>query len=382
LWARPGHGTNSSAGPSSAWFVAADGSGNVAGLVSAADGTWEARYEYGPFGEPLRATGPMAAVNPFRFSSRWHDDETALVYYGHRYYSPELGRWLSQDPAGEAMGGRNLHTFVGNDPVGRHDILGLKGGSSGGGQVDRGTARRLKREGCCHVFTMKVDATGFDWRSAQTMIRSVARHLEEPVGHSWVRLEGEGYVAEGGHSGETGQLGRNPRITRQDFLTYGRGVVTLAGMDVTAAGPMPGVLEADPANPIRWLRYVYEDGHWAEGSGGHTRVTSECSWCVGPGEFAAAREAVEALRSGDGSALKAYGLTGQQCTSTAAGIAAVAGIHLDPYVHLTFPPFVDLRGVTVRLWTDPQFAAVSFALPDKLAFEMKKASGGPRKICR
>jgi hypothetical protein len=34
-------------------------------------------YQYGPFGELLRATGPMAKANPFRFSTKYQDDETA-----------------------------------------------------------------------------------------------------------------------------------------------------------------------------------------------------------------------------------------------------------------------------------------------------------------
>jgi RHS repeat-associated protein len=55
----------------------------------------------GPFGEVLRATGPMAKVNPFRFSTKYQDDETDLVYYGYRYYNPSTGRWLSRDPLGE-----------------------------------------------------------------------------------------------------------------------------------------------------------------------------------------------------------------------------------------------------------------------------------------
>ena len=39
----------------------------------------------GPFGELLRATGPMAKANPFRFSTKYQDDETDLLYYGYRY---------------------------------------------------------------------------------------------------------------------------------------------------------------------------------------------------------------------------------------------------------------------------------------------------------
>ena len=38
-------------------------------------------FEYGPFGEVLRATGPLAKANPFRFSTKYQDDETDLLYY-------------------------------------------------------------------------------------------------------------------------------------------------------------------------------------------------------------------------------------------------------------------------------------------------------------
>ena len=50
----------------------------------------------GPFGEVLRATGPMAKANPFRFSTKYQDDETDLLYYGYRYYSASTGRWIEQ----------------------------------------------------------------------------------------------------------------------------------------------------------------------------------------------------------------------------------------------------------------------------------------------
>ncbi len=77
-------------------FAAFDGNGNVAGLVKAVDGTSSAVYEYGPFGEVIRATGPMARANPFRFSSKYQDDETDLLYYGYRYYNASTGRWIQQ----------------------------------------------------------------------------------------------------------------------------------------------------------------------------------------------------------------------------------------------------------------------------------------------
>lgn len=104
-------------------LVAYDGNGNVVALVNAADGKAVARYEYGPCGEVLRATGPMAKLNPMGFSTKYHDHETDLLYYGYRYYNPTLGRWLSRDPIGEG-GGAHLHAFVANEPPGDIDTDG------------------------------------------------------------------------------------------------------------------------------------------------------------------------------------------------------------------------------------------------------------------
>ena len=83
-----------------------------------------AQYEYSPFGTTITQTGDMAAVNPFRFSSEYHDDETGLVYYNYRYYNPTLGKWISRDPIGE-NGGENLYGVVNNNPANTADTLGL-----------------------------------------------------------------------------------------------------------------------------------------------------------------------------------------------------------------------------------------------------------------
>jgi hypothetical protein len=47
-----------------------------------------------------------------------------LVYYGHRYYSPTLGRFINKDPI-EEQGGLNLYGFCGNNGVNRWDYLGM-----------------------------------------------------------------------------------------------------------------------------------------------------------------------------------------------------------------------------------------------------------------
>jgi YD repeat-containing protein len=56
-------------------FVGYDGNGNVAALFDGTTGAATARYEYGPFGEPLRTTGTLAEKCPFRFSTKYTDND-------------------------------------------------------------------------------------------------------------------------------------------------------------------------------------------------------------------------------------------------------------------------------------------------------------------
>jgi RHS repeat-associated protein len=107
---------------SNAHYPCYDGNGNVMALVQT-DGTASAHYEYGPFGEPIKVTGPAAGLNPFRWSTKFADDESGLVYYGYRYYSPTLGRWISGDPIHED-GGINLYAFAANSPKNLFDPSG------------------------------------------------------------------------------------------------------------------------------------------------------------------------------------------------------------------------------------------------------------------
>jgi RHS repeat-associated protein len=62
--------------------------------------------------------------------------DSKVYYYGYRYYSPELGRWVSKDPIGERgfevkqrrfrREATMLYSFVFNNPAGKWDLLGLK----------------------------------------------------------------------------------------------------------------------------------------------------------------------------------------------------------------------------------------------------------------
>ena len=102
-----------------------EANGNVGQLVDGTTGAVVAHYAYDPFGTTLTASGTAADANPFRFSTKYTDDDTGLLYYGYRFYSPTLGRWLTRDPIHE-RGGINLYAFVLNRPNNFIDVLGLE----------------------------------------------------------------------------------------------------------------------------------------------------------------------------------------------------------------------------------------------------------------
>jgi RHS repeat-associated protein len=102
----------------------------------------------GPFGEVIRATGPMAKANPFRFSTKYQEDETDLLHFGYRYYGASTGRWLGRDPS-EERGGGNLFCFVSNDAINHNDPLGLMKYSQFYAQFLRMEADLRKQRCCC-----------------------------------------------------------------------------------------------------------------------------------------------------------------------------------------------------------------------------------------
>ena len=82
---------------------------------------WFGNYTgWGRLKEETRVTD--SAYQPFRLQNQYADRETGLHYNFFRYYEPDVGRFVSQDPIG-LMGGENLYWFAPNaqdwvDPLG------------------------------------------------------------------------------------------------------------------------------------------------------------------------------------------------------------------------------------------------------------------------
>ncbi|TND01233.1 MAG: SpvB and TcdB toxin domain protein [Bacteroidetes bacterium] len=96
------------------------------GMETNLDGEIISYEEYSPFGETVYSYAPMNldSTKEYRYSAQEKDASTGLYYYGYRYYTPWLCRWTRPDPAG-TVDGFNLYAFVGNEPVGRVDVMGL-----------------------------------------------------------------------------------------------------------------------------------------------------------------------------------------------------------------------------------------------------------------
>jgi RHS repeat-associated protein len=89
--------------------------------------TWQAELD--SYGQMRKVSGSQEAC-PFRFQGQYEDTETGLYYNRFRYYDPEVGQYISQDPVG-LQGGSRPYGYV-HDPTSYVDPLGLAPWPSGG----------------------------------------------------------------------------------------------------------------------------------------------------------------------------------------------------------------------------------------------------------
>ena len=80
--------------------------------------------DYDGWGRLDGETNITGAHQPFRLQNQYCDAETGLHYNFFRYYDPNAGRFINQDPIG-LLGGENLYAFAPN-AQGWVDPLGLK----------------------------------------------------------------------------------------------------------------------------------------------------------------------------------------------------------------------------------------------------------------
>jgi RHS repeat-associated protein len=105
---------------------------NTASVITDSAGVIKAESDYYPWGGELQFVNNDS--NDYKFTGKKRDSETGLDYFGARFYSNGLGRWVSADwsaapvPVPYANFGDpqslNLYGFVGGNPASKADLDG------------------------------------------------------------------------------------------------------------------------------------------------------------------------------------------------------------------------------------------------------------------
>lgn len=102
------------------YYFAKDHLGSTTALTDS-KGALAERETYDAYGNSVGSTRTR-----YGFTGRERESVTGLMYYRARFYDPQVGRFISEDPIG-LSGGINQFAYVHNDPVNGTDPSGLYG---------------------------------------------------------------------------------------------------------------------------------------------------------------------------------------------------------------------------------------------------------------
>jgi RHS repeat-associated protein len=161
-----------------------------------------ARFDYAAFGEVSQQVGSAAADELHRFTGKPMDG-TGLYYFNARYMDPEIGRFISRDPA---MDGANWWAYASNNPLNRIDPTGLVD-RDGNGKEDEeeqyyhndSTACCEGRESGCKDYGDGYDNNKSGGSSQQVFVEGGSQAPTVPLG-SGVAPQGASNLAPSLHS--------------------------------------------------------------------------------------------------------------------------------------------------------------------------------------
>lgn len=93
-------------------------------------------YEYATFGQTSYQNNTSAFPVSNRYTGQIADDETGLLYYGGRYYDPQLGRFIQPDPTVPDPSDSqsfNRYSYCRNNPLNETDPSGFDDSDGGDG---------------------------------------------------------------------------------------------------------------------------------------------------------------------------------------------------------------------------------------------------------
>ncbi len=96
------------------FYYHVDHQGSIVNLTDS-NGLIANSYLYDAYGRMLTLSETI--LQPFTYTGREFDAESGLYFYRARYYDPQTGRFLSEDPIGFAGGDQNFYRFALNNPA-------------------------------------------------------------------------------------------------------------------------------------------------------------------------------------------------------------------------------------------------------------------------
>jgi hypothetical protein len=225
-----------------------------------------------------------------------------------------------------------------------------------------------------YYLVLLVHAAGLDYQDEKSLLRSLykrSRFKGGFLGHSWVLLSG----IENGRQ-RVVEVGLSPK--GEGSIQFFRGVLDLAEYGYANPTEEQRRHPRHEPDPISYLWRDHGNGYLQPASEARISPTYAAKLDLDAAQYRAIRERLDPALPDH----ERFQLTGRQCSSFLAEIAALAGVSLRHQVTIPIPRRVEVGGRQVRLWTDPAYASMTLSSPDVLEQELRRlvAAGGAEDV--
>jgi hypothetical protein len=222
-----------------------------------------------------------------------------------------------------------------------------------------------------HYLVLLVHATGLDYQNQANLLRSLYKSQMKGgfVGHAWVLLSG----IENGRRTIV-EAGLSPRGATG--LQFFQGVLQLAEFGYVDPTDEQKNHPRHEPDPISYLWLDQGNGYLQPASEHSLRPTYAAKLDLNPDQY----QRIKARLDPELPSHRSFQLTGQQCSSFVAELAALAGVKLKHQVTMAIPREVQYNGRRVRLWTDPRYSSITLSTPDVVQEDLKRLVASGRAV--